>query len=74
MAYFENRHIGDTVSRFGSLESVRDLDSATEEAVKTNLRKLDTTRVMIAHREATINMADRVLALQGGQLQEILKN
>lgn len=25
MSYFENRHIGDTVSRFGSLESVRDL-------------------------------------------------
>ncbi|KPQ00262.1 peptidase domain-containing ABC transporter [Marinobacter sp. HL-58] len=55
-------------------EATSHLDSATEDAVNANLRKLDITRIMIAHREATINMADRVVVLQGGQLQEIAKN
>lgn len=54
-------------------EATSHLDSSTEQAVNANLRKLDTTRVMIAHREATIKMADRVLILQGGQIHEVPK-
>ncbi|NWO06409.1 MAG: peptidase domain-containing ABC transporter [Alteromonadaceae bacterium] len=54
-------------------EATSHLDSSTEQAVNANLRELNTTRVMIAHREATIKMADRVLVLQGGQIHEAPK-
>lgn len=54
-------------------EATSHLDSTTEQSVNSNLRQLDTTRVMIAHREATINMADRIVVLQGGQIHEVPK-
>lgn len=52
-------------------EATSHLDPATEQLVNANLKKLDITRIMIAHREATIKMADRIIALQNGLLQEI---
>lgn len=54
-------------------EATSHLDTSTEQAVNANLKKLDTTRVMIAHREATIEMADRIVVLQGGQIHELRK-
>lgn len=52
-------------------EATSHLDSQTEQHVNANLRQLNITRVMIAHREATIQMADRVVILQGGSLHEL---
>lgn len=54
-------------------EATSHLDRDTEQVVNANLQKLDTTRIMIAHREATIDMADRIVVLQGGQLHEVPK-
>lgn len=54
-------------------EATSHLDANTEQAVNTNLQKLGATRIMIAHREATINMADRIVVLHSGQLHEVPK-
>lgn len=51
-------------------EATSHLDTQTEQQVNANLRKLDITRIMIAHREATIEMADRIVVLKGGMLRQ----
>ncbi|WP_435102723.1 peptidase domain-containing ABC transporter [Arhodomonas sp. AD133] len=52
-------------------EATSHLDPQTEQQVNHHLRQLNITRILIAHRETTIQMADRVVALQGGQLHEL---
>lgn len=54
-------------------EATSHLDTNTEQVVNANLQKLDITRVMIAHREGTIKMADRIVVLHGGQIHEVPK-
>lgn len=52
-------------------EATSHLDTPTEHYVNENLKRLNVTRIIIAHREATIQMADRVLVLNGGKLNEV---
>lgn len=47
-------------------EATSNLDVATEQHINAHLRQLSITRVMIAHRQATIDMADRIFELPGG--------
>ncbi|WP_338353330.1 peptidase domain-containing ABC transporter [Thalassolituus oleivorans] len=49
-------------------EASSHLDVKTEAQVNANLGHLGITRVVIAHRQATIDMAERVLSLQNGKL------
>lgn len=52
-------------------EATSHLDPQAEQLVNANLRLQNITRVIIAHREATIQMADRVVLLQSGLLHEL---
>lgn len=52
-------------------EGTANLDAMSEDAVLTNLESLPLTKVMIAHRSATIRRATRVLLLQNGNLSDI---
>ena len=47
-------------------EATSHLDMGNENAVNSALYKLRQTRIVIAHRQDTINMADRVVVLQDG--------
>lgn len=52
-------------------EATSHLDVGLESVVNTTVKKLNITRIIIAHRPDTIAMADRVVALQNGQLLEV---
>ncbi len=52
-------------------EATSHLDVATEQRINAHLKNLSITRIMIAHRQATIDMADRVWALAGSGIQAI---
>lgn len=54
-------------------EGTAQLDAAHERAINDAVAKMGITRVIIAHRQETINMADRVLLLSGGRLSEVAK-
>jgi len=49
-------------------EATSSLDLATEARVHANLASLGCTRILIAHRMATVRDADRILVLQGGRI------
>ena len=49
-------------------EATSSLDLATESRVHANLAGLGCTRVIIAHRLATVRDADRILVLEGGRV------
>ena len=51
-------------------EATSHLDSQLEKDVNISINHLDMTRVIIAHRQETIDSADRVLTLDGHQLIE----
>ncbi len=51
-------------------EATSSLDADTEREVHANLTALGCTRVIIAHRLATVRDADRVLVLDGGAIVE----
>lgn len=51
-------------------EATSHLDVATESRINAFLAQMNITRVMVAHRQATIDMADRVVSLEAGRLQE----
>ncbi len=55
-------------------EATSSLDVALEKVVNKTVKKLNITRVIIAHRPETIAMADRKLLLSGGKIKEITKN
>jgi len=52
-------------------EGTSALDIATERHVNSELKKLDITRIIAAHRPETLAAADKVIALHNGQLQQI---
>lgn len=49
-------------------EATAHLDAATERSVNDAVRALRLTRVIIAHRQETIAMADRVVRVEGGRI------
>lgn len=52
-------------------EATSHLDVSLETVVNETVKKLNITRVMIAHRPETIAMADRVVALKAGKIVEV---
>ena len=52
-------------------EGTANLDATSEDSVLTNLENLPLTKLMIAHRAATIRRATRVLSLHSGGLSDI---
>jgi ATP-binding cassette subfamily B protein RaxB len=52
-------------------EATSHLDASTESIISDNLRKLNITKIMIAHRQETIASADIVLAFIKGELCDI---
>ena len=50
-------------------EATSHLDPATERLITENIRALDCTRLTIAHRQETLNNADRVLNVTKGEIQ-----
>ena len=55
-------------------EATSHLDPETEIAVSKSIKKLNVTKIMIAHRKETIMSADRVFKMENGKLQEVNKN
>ena len=51
-------------------EATSHLDTVTEERLQTNLRALDCTRVVIAHRLSTVRDADLIVVVDDGQIVE----
>lgn len=51
-------------------EGTANLDSASEQQVLANLYRMESTKLVIAHRTATLQRADRVLQLADGRLTE----
>jgi len=54
-------------------EATSHLDVASERLVNEAVRKLELTKVIIAHRPETIASADRVLVLEGGRIARELR-
>jgi ABC-type bacteriocin/lantibiotic exporter with double-glycine peptidase domain len=60
-------------------EATSALDNRTQQIVSEGLKRLDATRVVIAHRLSTVQHADRIYVLQAGRVveegsyQELLK-
>jgi ABC-type bacteriocin/lantibiotic exporter with double-glycine peptidase domain len=52
-------------------EATSALDTATERRVQENLRTLDCTRVIVAHRLSTIVEADKIVVLEQGRIVAI---
>ncbi len=52
-------------------EATSHLDIANEVQINAHIKSMQMTRLIIAHRPETINMADRVLLFEGGQLREV---
>ncbi|MCK8524436.1 peptidase domain-containing ABC transporter [Aquimarina sp. D1M17] len=55
-------------------EATSHLDVGLESVVNQTVKKLNITRIIIAHRPDTIAMADKVVALQNGQLLDVHMN
>ncbi len=51
-------------------EATSELDVLSERAVQSALDTLDVTRILIAHRVSTIQSADQILVLSGGEIIE----
>jgi NHLM bacteriocin system ABC transporter peptidase/ATP-binding protein len=51
-------------------EATSHLDTSTEALVEHNLRALDCTRIVIAHRLSTVRDADLILVMDGGRIVE----
>jgi len=49
-------------------EATSALDTVTERQVQQNLRKLRSTRIVVAHRLSTIVEADKIIVLDGGRI------
>ncbi|WP_061009094.1 peptidase domain-containing ABC transporter [Vibrio sp. CUB2] len=52
-------------------EATSHLDISTEKTISSNIKKLNITRVIVAHRKETIMSADRIYELSNGKLMEI---
>lgn len=51
-------------------EGTANLDVATEEVIADLIAQLPITRIVVAHRPALLNRADRVLVVEGGKLKD----
>jgi len=51
-------------------EGTANLDATTEATIVRMIRDLDITRICVAHRNAMVTVADRVVLVQGGSLHE----
>lgn len=51
-------------------EATSNLDPLTEQQVESNLRELQTTRIVIAHRLSTVRDADQIIVLDKGSIVE----
>ncbi|NKZ01885.1 peptidase domain-containing ABC transporter [Nocardiopsis alborubida] len=51
-------------------EATSHLDTVTEDRIRHNLRELDCTRVVIAHRLSTVRDADRIVVVSDGRVVE----
>lgn len=51
-------------------EATSHLDPLNERLINEQIKVLDMTRIVIAHRSETINSADRILELKGGKLED----
>jgi ABC-type bacteriocin/lantibiotic exporter with double-glycine peptidase domain len=51
-------------------EATSALDNRTQQIVSEGLKRLDATRVVIAHRLSTVQNADRIYLLQAGRIAE----
>ena len=49
-------------------EATSHLDPATEVRVNRALKQLSMTQIIVAHRQETVALADRVITLQGGSI------
>lgn len=54
-------------------EATSHLDTCLESHVNASIKHLKITRIIIAHRQETINSADRVFLLDNGNLREVTK-
>ncbi len=54
-------------------EATSSLDVTLEKVVNRTIKKLNITRIIIAHRPETIAMADRKLLLEAGKIKEVKK-
>lgn len=54
-------------------EATSHLDVGLEKVVNETVKKLNITRIIVAHRPETIAMADRVLVLENGMLKEKIR-
>ena len=52
-------------------EATSALDNLSESRVQQNLKTLDCTQIIIAHRLSTVRDADRIIVLKDGKIQEI---
>jgi len=52
-------------------EGTANLDSASEDHILNNLKHHKSGKLMIAHRSASIEIADRIILLEGGRLKEL---
>jgi ABC-type multidrug transport system fused ATPase/permease subunit len=61
-------------------EATSALDNLTQRSVTESLRRLETTRVIVAHRLSTVRNADRIYVIDSGRVvqygtyQELLAN
>jgi ABC-type bacteriocin/lantibiotic exporter with double-glycine peptidase domain len=52
-------------------EATSALDNRTQEIVTQSMRRLNASRIVIAHRLSTVMRADRVLVLDAGRLVQV---
>lgn len=52
-------------------EATSSLDTATEQRVMANLRKLNCTRILIAHRLSTVRDADKIVVMENAHIIEV---
>jgi ATP-binding cassette subfamily B protein RaxB len=53
-------------------EASSNLDVITEKAINENIRRLNTTRIIVAHRPETIRFADRIFRMERGVLTALV--
>ena len=54
-------------------EGTANLDAANEQVILNTIKALETTRITVAHKEAVIRSADRLLIVEAGQIRQMDK-
>lgn len=55
-------------------EGTANLDAETEDQIAQTIRNMHITRIVIAHRPALINLADRIIEIKSGKASEVSSN